>query len=294
MTTDDFILTVFCLVDDSLKELGLENVRARGPQPTLADSEVISIEVVGEFLGLDADRDLFRHFRRHHAAAFPALTRVCRTTFVRQAANLWRVKRMLQRHLAGRLADGAAWLIDSLPVHVCRFARAHFSKLFAGQAAYGKDHLVRQTFYGFRLHLRCSPEGVILDYDLAPANESDVAMAREFDLPAGSTGIGDRNYWSPDLSEELAGSDVRLLAPYKTKKNDPDPARSAGLRAARWIIETVFGQLAERFGVKRVRARDLWHLAHRVIRKILSHTIAVWLDVLDGHRPLQFENLVTD
>ena len=113
MTTDDFILTVFCLVDDSLKELGLENTRARGPRPTLADSEVITIEIVGEFLGLDADRDLFRHFRSSYADAFPALTLICRTTFVRQATNLWQVKRRFQRHLAERLADGAAWLIDS-------------------------------------------------------------------------------------------------------------------------------------------------------------------------------------
>lgn len=294
MTTDDLILRVFCVVDDSLKELGLENTRSRGPQPTLADSEVITIEIVGEFLGLDADRNLFRHFRSHHADAFPKLLCICRTTFVRQAANLWRVKRRLQRHLALRLTNGAAWLIDSLPLHVCRFARATFCKRFAGQAAYGKDHVLRQTFYGFRLHLRCSLDGVILEYDLAPANESDVAMARQFDLPAGSVGLGDRNYWSPDLFEELARAGVRLLAPYKTRTHDPDPARSARLRATRWIIETVFGQLAERFSVKKIRARDLWHLAHRTIRKVLGHTVAIWLAALSGHPPLQFENLLTD
>ncbi len=294
MTMDDLILTVFCLVDDSLNELGLANPRSRGPRPALADSEVITIEVVGEFLGLDADRGLYRHFRRYHADAFPALARVCRTTFTRQAANLWRVKRTLQRHLAERLADGAYWLIDSLPVHVCRFARATYAKAFAGQAAYGKDHLLRQTFYGFRLHLRCSPDGVILDYDLAPANVSDVAMARGFDPQAGSTGIGDRNYWSPDLFEGLAAAGVTLHAPYKNKSRDPDPARSAGLRAARWMIETVFGQLAERFGIKRVRARDLWHLCHRIIRKVLGHTVAVWLGVVEGNRPLRFAQLLTE
>ena len=43
------------------------------PDPTLADSEVITIELVGEFWELDTDRDLFRHFRRYHAAEFPAL-----------------------------------------------------------------------------------------------------------------------------------------------------------------------------------------------------------------------------
>ena len=44
---------------------------------------------------------------------------------------------------------------------------------------------------------------------------------------------------------------MRLLAPFQTKKHDPDPARSRRLARVRWIIETVFGQLAERYHVKR-------------------------------------------
>lgn len=294
MTTDDLILTVFCLADDPLNELGLANPRSRGPRPVLADGEVIAIEVVGELLGLDAGRGLYRHFRVYHADAFPALARICRTAFARQAANLWRVKRTLQRHLACRLADGTAWLIDSLPVHVCRFARATYAKAFAGQAAYGKDRLLRQTFHGFRLHLRCRPDGVILAFDLAPANVSDVATTPGLDPPAGSVGIGDRNSWSPGLFERLAAAGVTPHAPHKNKSRDPGPVRSARLRSARWVIETVFGQLAERFGIKCVRARDLWHLCHRVIRKVLGHTVAVWLNVLDGGRPLRLARLIAE
>jgi hypothetical protein len=73
-------------------ELLVRRVLLRGPQPKLADSEVITIELVGEFWKLGTDCDLFRHFRRYHTAAFPALASVDRTTFTRQAANLWHVK----------------------------------------------------------------------------------------------------------------------------------------------------------------------------------------------------------
>ena len=72
-------------------------LRQRGPQPKLADSEVITIELVGAFWKLGTDRDLFRHFRRYHTAEFPALAQVDRTTFARQAANLWRVKQLIQQ-----------------------------------------------------------------------------------------------------------------------------------------------------------------------------------------------------
>ena len=84
------------------------------------------------------------------------------------------------------------------------------------------------------------------------------------------------------MQAELAQAGVRLLAPYQTKKHDPDPARSQRLSGPRWRVETVQGQLTDRYRVKRVWARDLWHLCHRVIRKVLSHTVAIWLNVAEG------------
>jgi DDE family transposase len=295
MTLDDYMLTVFCLVDDQLKVLQLTHLRQRGFAPMLSDSEVLTIEAVGEFLGFDQDAQLFWYFRRHHAAAFPGLRRVHRTTFLRQAANLWAVKQRLQQHLAGRLTVGdSLWHIDSMPVHACQFARAPYCRRFAGQAAFGKDHVIRQTFYGFRLHLRISRDGIIQAATLAPANAPETEVAWELQPPVGSVGIGDRGYWSPALMEALAHAGIRLLAPFKSKQRDPQPERSRVLRGLHWLIETVNGQLAGRFHVKRTWARDLWHLCSRVLRKILSHTVAAWINVNQGHRPLNFAALVTE
>jgi hypothetical protein len=68
-----FIVAVFCLVDDRLKG---KRIRQRGPAPKLSDSEVLTIEIVGEFLGMDTDEALYRYFRRHYAEWFPALLEV--------------------------------------------------------------------------------------------------------------------------------------------------------------------------------------------------------------------------
>jgi len=86
-----FITAVFCLTDDWLKD---KKLRQRGSRPELADSEVLTMEVVGEFLGIDTEKGLYEHFRRYYAEWFPALKGVHRTTFCRQAANLWAVKEM--------------------------------------------------------------------------------------------------------------------------------------------------------------------------------------------------------
>ena len=102
-------------------------------------------------------------------------------------------------------------------------------------------------------------------------------------------GIGDRGYWSPAVTEALAHGGIRLLAPYKNKTRDPQPERSRVLRGLHWLIETVNGQLAGRYQVKRTWAKDLWHLCHRLIRKVLSHTVAIVLTTRAGHQPLQFD-----
>ena len=57
MDLNTFIIAVFCLIDDWLKTQ--RPLRQRGPAPKLHDSEVLTIEVVGEFLGIDTDKGLF-------------------------------------------------------------------------------------------------------------------------------------------------------------------------------------------------------------------------------------------
>ncbi len=298
MTFDDYLLHLFCLIDTEYEALGLGRLRTRGPEPRLHDSEVLTMELAGEFLGIDTDKGIYAFFRRHHLKEFPALARVDRTTFARQAASLWRVEQLLHRRLAGRLptrdevTGEPLWLVDSFPLHVCKFARAKGSKLFKGSAAFGHDHLVRNTYFGFRVHVRCSDRGPVAQVELTPADVSDIAAAGELAPPEGGAGIGDRNYWSPEGQAGLARRGFVLLAPYKGRAKDPDPSRSALLTRFRRTIETVIGQLAERFHCKRTWARDLWHLCHRLTRKVLSHTAALLLNLRAGNPPLQLALLI--
>jgi hypothetical protein len=295
MAPQEYLLVLFCLIDDELQALRLGRLRARGPAPALSDAEVITIELAAEAFGKDTDREAFRFFRRYHRAEFPGLGKVHRTTFARQAANLLKVKQLIQSRLAGKLASGdPVWLADSLPVPACQFARATFCRRFRGVADYGYDHLIKRTFYGFRLHLRTTREGVILAYELAPARAADAAVLAELAPPEGSTGIADRGYGGPPLRQEMASAGVRLLAPPRRKKDDKpgDRQRAAALASVRYRIETANGQLAGRFNVKRTWARDLWHLCHRVVRKILSHTALVWLCFHAGLPPLSFDRLI--
>ena len=79
------------------------------------------MEVVGEYLGFSQDTALYRYFRQHYPHCFPGLASRWvsghRTTFVRQAANLWKVKELVWQRLLGSIRHNPAFaLVDSLPL----------------------------------------------------------------------------------------------------------------------------------------------------------------------------------
>jgi hypothetical protein len=304
MNLDDLIIATFCEMDDAmnacLSQLPKARLRQRGSKPTLSDSEVLTIEVIGAYLGLEQDSALHAYFVRHYSHFFPALRRLHRTSFTRQAANLCHFKEHLWQHFVAQTAHQHDFgLLDSMPLPVCRFARATFCHRFRSadvqglQASYGYDHVARQTYWGFRLHFRVSWPGLITALSFTGAHEADSAVAPQMLHGQQGLVLADRNYHSPKLQTQLQQENpqVKLLCPFKNKKRDPNPRQSALISHFRYRIETVHGQLCERFGCKQVWARDTWHLLNRLLRIVLSHTLCFRLNMQLGNLPLQFAKL---
>jgi hypothetical protein len=255
---------------------------------------VLTLELVGEFLGLDQEKALFAYFRRHYPHFFPALGRVHRTTFTRQAANLWQLKaRLWQQLLCGLELDRQLSLVDSFPLPVCRFARARRCRRLRELSAYGFDEMAKQTCFGVRIHLRVCWPGLVVSFEVAPANAHELRAAE--DLLEGVTGaaLGDRNYWSPALAGRLRVAGLRLLTPFRqaTRERKPWPRRLVNTRRR---IETVIGQLVGRFHARQVWARDAWHFYSRLLRKVLGHTLFVGLCQRYELLPLRMAELLTD
>jgi hypothetical protein len=118
-------------------------------------------------------------------------------------------------------------------------------------------------------------------------------MAEELLAGAQGWALGDRAYWSPTRAGLLADQGVWLLAPPSRLAKRPRPSLPRRLVQARRRIETVIGQLVERYHAKRVWARDAWHLWSRWQRKLLSHSLAVYLCQQHGLGSLRFADLLT-
>jgi hypothetical protein len=292
MPTLDFIITVFCLIDDEYKKIP-KRIRQRGFNPALSDSEVMTMEVVGEFFGIDRDKGIWSYFKEHYLDLFPKLGN--RTTFARQAANLHVIKQMLQEKIAESLGAflDPLHFIDGLPMPVCKFARAYFSHNFKGEATYGYCAAKQEKYYGFEGHLIISSIGVITAATFTASNVDERDVCPEITERISGLIIGDKGFIRPSLTEELERKGKYLQTPYRQNMKEKRPKIFLKwMNSARRLIETVIGQLADRFHIEKVRARDLWHEASRFWRKLLAHTICIKINLELGHEPLQFEKLV--
>lgn len=292
MDITTFITTVFCLIDDWIHDIPR---RQRGPQPKLSDSEVLTMEIVGEFLGYDNDKSIVSYFATHWNDMFPDIASVHRTTFARQASNLWQVKHQLWQMLLPHIKyDDQLSTVDSFPIEVCRFARANRCRLFPVEASYGYDSVAKQTYYGLRAHVRVCWPGVIVAVSFTGANCSDLSILDELTEDTKGWVLADRAYWSPKKREELRERGLFLEAPYKSKKHEKK-RWPLWLIQKRRRIETVFGQLISRFNGKKVWARDMWHFSSRWMRKLVGHTIGIYFaQLLNLESPLCFSSIITD
>jgi len=288
----DFIITVFCLIDDEYKKLPLP-IRKGGFSPALSDSEVLTMEIVGEFLGIDADKGIWMYFKDNWLVLFPRLGD--RTTFARQAANLHMVKQILQESVAKALGafSDLLHLIDGLPIPVCKFARAHFSRIFKGEAAYGYCAAKKERYYGFHGHLVVNSMGIITTATFTAANIDERDVCPELMQRIHGLVLGDKGFIRPALKKELKEQEIYLQTPVKENMEEDRPRFFIQwMMQARRLIETVISQLADRFNIEKVRAKDLWHQASRFWRKLLAHTVCVKINVDIGNEPLQFEKLI--
>jgi DDE family transposase len=283
MITDfaDFCLCCYVLIDDLWRQLAPLFPRP-GPEPVCSDSELITMALVGECRGWDRETTLL-HQWREYPHLFPRLPE--RSRFNRRRRQLApAINALRQRLLRGldvALAPGG--VIDSLPVPVVKF---HWVPNCAAEwaehgARFGKVPSKKQTIFGYKLHLLVTWGGVILDFELAPAHATDLAVGEE--LLAGWPGLvalGDKGYTSAKVAERLreeAGV-VLLVPPRRNQKRQLPEWLCRQMQQVRSIIETVNGQLADQFQIESNHAHTFGGLCARLSTKLTAHTLCVSLN----------------
>ena len=285
---DDGCLWMYVLIDEVWGQVA-PRYRRPGPEPACSDSELLTMRVVGECRGWDVETDLLSHWREHRDL-FPIIPE--RSRFNRRRRNLRYARNDLRRVLLALLdlAHDRQTVIDSLPVPVMTFQRVPRSPAVSGEkacgAAFGKVPTKNQTIFGYKLHVLVTLNGVILDFILASANLSDLAIGMELlaahhDL----TTLGDKASISRAVAADLqSNADVTLLTIPRRTQVVQLPSPVADLHHHfRQIIETVNQQLSAQFHLERNHAKSFWGVCARLYGKLTAHTLCIYLNRLLGH-----------
>lgn len=281
----DFCLYMYVIVDDVMQQIG-PLLKRRGPEPECRDSELITMVLVGECRGWDLETDMLSYWHEHRDL-FPHIPSQSR--FNRRRRNLMWIINLIRQIILERLDVGqdAQCAIDSLPVPVVQFHLVPGSRgdWKAQGATYGKVSSKKVTIFGYKLHLLITLGGVILDFELAPANEADLTVGVELleqhtDLAV----YGDKGYISAAVAAELLKTNrLRLLTlPRSNQKNQVPAAVRKTFNTVRQIIETVNGPLAEQCHIEHNHAHTFEGLCTRLYSKLTAHTLCIFINRLLG------------
>ena len=244
-----WIITTFVLIDTAMTNLDHQtDVRAGVP-----DSEIVTVALVAA-----------KYFANNHRIA---LTVMRQLHYLSGAISHSRLNRRLHalrdwmdnlpEVLSDMCSTSSIYIIDSMPIPVCRRARAKRCTKVRGAQYNGTCHAKNERYFGWKLHLICDRAGIPARFALRPARSHDTTAVDDLAcrLPFGSVLLGDRGYVSEPLCHHLdARYGVTMIAIHRANMKPNTPAEQRLLRTHRKRIETCNSQL-EKMGVARLHAR---------------------------------------
>jgi hypothetical protein len=259
-----YIVTAYVLIDDGLKAQHYrDDARAR-----VSTAEILTVAVVAA-----------RFFQNHHERALCLLQRVgaiprfSLSRFNRRLHQAQTVLLDLLDAVRSARAPSGLYLIDTLPLPMCRCVRAERCTKVRGKAYLGRCAAKREWFYGWRLHWVCDLHGFPVAFDLLPAVWHELTPLQYLlaELPPASRVLGDGAYVSQEAELlDLTYGAIHLIPKRHARlrqQNTPDEVWL--LQHFRLSIETAHSQL-EKMGIQHLFARTLDGFGLKVLASLLA------------------------
>jgi hypothetical protein len=266
---------------------------AVGIAPQLSDAELVTLAVLQALLGYHNESRFIRYAHAHLRHLFPYLPHrpAYNKRLRRSVALLQGLCRFLAERCQGWHDD--LWLIDSTPVECGRSRETAKRSNLAGTAGYGYCASHSRFFWGLRLHLIATPDGLPIAYALTNPKHDERIVARDLletdpgllaNRP-GQTIMADKGYRSTELETLLADHGVTMIRP-SFKTETPRPGHRF-LRPFRQIIESINQTLKAGLDLERHAARSLSGVAARVLQRLLALTAVIWHNERHGQPTLR-------
>ncbi|MFJ1550549.1 IS982 family transposase [Streptomyces sp. NPDC088246] len=279
---DTLATALYATTDDLLKarpDLAPERP-AVGIAPQLTDAELVTLAMMQAMLGFTSEAR-WMHARVHLRHLFPYLPQQSGyNKRLRKAAELLR---RVTRILATRTSvwSDDVWVVDSTPVKCGRSRETVKRSDLAGWAQYGYCASHSRFFWGLRLHLVCTLQGLPVAFALtgAKADERETLLdllAAESHILAtrpGQTLIGDKKYYGRAFEHELPAQGLRLLRP--TREGERQRPGGSLFKPLRQVIESVNETFKGQLDLEHHRGRTPRGVITRVMQRILALTAVI-------------------
>jgi hypothetical protein len=251
----DRTLAIYCLVDDLLKAMQhREDSRCE-----VSDAEVITTALCA-MLWFGGNFEHSRSFL-HSSGMMPRM--LSRSRLSRRLTRLADLVEIVFHQLGLTLKElntESRYAVDSFPVAICDNIRIPRCRLTKEVGYRGYMASKRRYFYGVRVQVVVTVEGVPVEFSILPGSLSDVAGLAELPLclPVGAEVAADAAYTYYEWEDALAETDgVHLLVGRKRNSKRRDvPAVHDYKQWLRRRIETVFGEVSKLFP-KKIHATTL-------------------------------------
>jgi hypothetical protein len=251
----DRTLAIYCFIDDLLKAMQhREDQRCE-----VSDAEVVTTALCA-MLWFGGNFERSRSFL-HSSGMMPRM--LSRSRLSRRLTRLAGLVEMVFHQLGLTLKElntESRYALDSFPLAVCDTIRIPRCRL--ARAAHYRGYVAskRRYFYGVRVQVIVTVDGLPVEFSILPGNLSDVAGLADlpFALPAGAQVAADAAYTFYEWEDELAEREqISLLVGRKRNSKRRDaPSRHDYKQWLRRRIETVFGEIAKLFP-KKIHATTL-------------------------------------
>ena len=274
---DDLVIALYVTIDELL-----EPRRGPGHPPKLSDAELVCLAVAQVLLGYDSERRWLRAVHGRLGHLFPY---VCG-----QAAYHRRLRRaapMVTAILSALAVASPSWcdqwrLLDATPVP-CGTSRETVKRSqLAGWAGYGYDASHHRFYWGLKLSLLATPDGMPVAWWLANPTygERQVAAAlldratRQQVLRPGLVILADKGLAGQQFQQLVGELDARLVRPDRAD----EPVRFGSLGGVRQWVEAIFDTLKGQLGLERHGAHTIQGLWTRVAQRLLALASGVWFN----------------
>jgi len=221
------------------------------------DEVIITIHVLGKLLGFSSERAWHRFVTGNLFTNGQFLER---SRYNRRCRALRWAMKWIRHELAKRGQHHAYAVVDSLPLELCHAARMHRVKRFQGIADIGYCASKKQWYYGLKLHLQVTDQGLPMGYVVTEASCHDRIAAESVmtQIPH-PYNLGDKGFISRDLQKRLYEEyQMALWTPSrKNQKHRPSEAWEKWIQQKRKVIETVFSVLVDQYRITEIRANSM-------------------------------------